>query len=50
MTHFPGSPKLPRGSLVWIDAGNSAERRVIALQYNPATLSCFCQVKGVDLV
>ncbi len=48
MTHFPGSPKLLRGGLVLIDAGNSAVRRVIALQYNPETMSRSFQVKGIE--
>ncbi len=48
MTHFPASPKLLRGGLVLIDAGNSAVQRVIALQYNPETLSRSFQVKGIE--
>jgi hypothetical protein len=48
MTHFPGSPKLLRGGLVLIDPGSAAVQRVIALQYNPETLSRSFQVKGVE--
>lgn len=47
MTAFPGSPKLLRGGLVVMDAGSGALRRVIALQYNPDSLSRSLQVQGV---
>jgi hypothetical protein len=39
MTTFPGSPKLLKGGLVLLDAETSALQRIIALQYNPDTLS-----------
>jgi hypothetical protein len=48
MTHFPGSPKLLRGGLVLIDPGSAAVRRVIALQYNPETLSRSFQIQGIE--
>src|SRR5690242_14277876 len=39
MTTFPNSPKLLRGGLVLIDASSGAIKRVIALQYNPDSLT-----------
>ncbi len=39
MTTFPGAPKLIRGGLVLLDAESGQIRRVIALQYNPDTLT-----------
>jgi hypothetical protein len=39
MTTFPGSPKLLKGGIVLIDSDTSAVKRVIALQYNPNTLT-----------
>lgn len=39
MTTFPGSPRLLRGGLVLVDPVSGAVERVIALQYNPETLS-----------
>jgi len=47
MTTFPGSPKLLKGGLVLIDPGSSAVLRVIALQYNPVTLSRSLKVKSL---
>ncbi len=47
MTTFPGSPRLVKGGLVLIDPTTSAVLRVIALQYNPDTLTRTLQVKGV---
>src|SRR5919108_1999656 len=47
MTTFPGSPKSLKGGIVLIDLDASAVRRIIALQYNPETLSRTLQVKGV---
>lgn len=38
MTTFPGSPRLLKGGIVLIDPATGAVQRVIALQYNPATL------------
>jgi hypothetical protein len=43
---FPRSPRLLRGGLVLVDPRTGAVRRVIALQYNPDTLSRSLQVKG----
>jgi hypothetical protein len=46
MTTFPGSPRLLKGGIVLIDPQTSAIKRIIALQYNPDTLSRSLQVKG----
>lgn len=45
---FPGSPRLLRGGLVLIDPGNGTVLRIIAMQYNPDTLSRSFQIKGVS--
>jgi hypothetical protein len=47
MTTFPNSPKLLKGGIVLIDPDSDAVMRIIALQYNPGTLSRSLQVKGV---
>lgn len=47
MSSFPGSPKLAKGGLVILAPGGGAVRRMIALQYNPDTLSRSYQVQGV---
>jgi hypothetical protein len=39
MTSFPGSPKLVRGGLVSLDPTTGRLLRVIALQYNPDTVT-----------
>lgn len=49
MSSFPGSPKLIKGGLVILDAGSSAVKRTIALQYNPDTLSRSYQVQSVSV-
>jgi hypothetical protein len=46
-TTFPGSPRLVRGGLVVMDPAGRAVQRVIALQYNPETLSRSLQIQGV---
>lgn len=46
MSTFPGSPKLLKGGIVLIDAGSSAVKRVIVLQYSPDTLIRTLQVQG----
>ena len=43
----PISPRLLKGGIVLIDSQSSAVRRVIALQYNPDTLSRTLQVQAV---
>lgn len=47
MTTFPGSPKLIKGGIVLVDPTTSAVQRIIALQYNPDTISRTLQVQGV---
>jgi hypothetical protein len=47
MTTFPGSPRLLKGGIVLIDPETAAVRRIIALQYNPKTISRTLQVQGV---
>lgn len=47
MTTFPGSPKLLKGGLVLLDPNNGAVLRIIALQYNPETLTRTLQVQAV---
>jgi len=49
MTTFPGSPRLLKGGIVVIDPESGAIRRVIALQYNPDTLSRTLQPKSVGV-
>ena len=39
MTSFPGSPRLIKGGIVLLDAQTNAVQRMIALQYNPDTLT-----------
>jgi hypothetical protein len=46
MTTFPNAPRLIKGGIVVIDADSGAIRRVIALQYNPDTLSRTLQPKS----
>jgi hypothetical protein len=46
MTTFPNSPRLLKGGIVLIDPQTSAVLRVIALQYNPDTLSRTLQVQA----
>lgn len=47
MSSFPGSPRLIKGGIVLLDPDTGAVQRVIALQYNPDTLSRTLQVQGV---
>ena len=47
MTTFPGSPRLLKGGIVLIDPSTSAVIRIIALQYNPETLSRSLQIKAL---
>jgi hypothetical protein len=48
MTTFPGSPRLLKGGIVLINAETGAVQRIIALQYNPDTLSRSFQIKGMS--
>jgi hypothetical protein len=47
MTTFPGSPKLLKGGIVLVDPTTSAVQRIIALQYNPDTITRTLQVQGI---
>ena len=47
MTTFPGSPKLIKSGIVLLNPSGSAVQKVIALQYNPDTLTRSLQVQGV---
>ncbi len=47
MTTFPGSPRLLKGGIVLIDPNTSAVLRVIALQYNPDSLTRSLQIKAL---
>jgi hypothetical protein len=47
MTSFPGSPKLLRGGLVLVDPSSGAVKRIIALQYNPDSISRTLQVQAM---
>jgi hypothetical protein len=47
MSTFPGSPRLIKGGLVLLDAESGAVRRIIALQYNPDSLSRTLQVQAM---
>lgn len=47
MSEFPGSPRMVKGGIVLIDPTSAAVQRVIALQYNPDSLSRTLQVQGV---
>jgi hypothetical protein len=46
---FPNSPKLVKGGIVLMDTGTGAIQRVIALQYNPQTLSRTLQVQAAEI-
>ena len=47
MSSFPGSPRLLRGGIVLVDPGAGSVLRIIALQYNPDTLTRTFQIRGV---
>jgi hypothetical protein len=44
---FPGSPRLLRSGIVLVDPTTGTVIRIIALQYNPDTLTRSLQIKGV---
>lgn len=46
MSTFPGSPRLLKGGIVTLDPSSGAVLRVIALQYNPDSVSRSLQVQG----
>lgn len=47
MSGFPGAPKLLRGGIVLIDPKTASVIKILALQYNPDTLTRSLQIKGV---
>src|ERR1700693_4613047 len=47
MTGFPNSPRLIRGGIVTMDPDTSVVRSVIALQYNPDSLSRTLQIQAM---
>jgi hypothetical protein len=47
MSTFPNSPRLIKGGIVLLDPETSALQRIIALQYNPDTLTRTLQAQGV---
>jgi hypothetical protein len=47
MSTFPNSPRLLKGGLVMLAPSGTTVRRVIALQYNPDTLTRSYQIQGV---
>lgn len=47
MTTFPRSPRLLKGGLVLIDPTTGAVVRIVALQFNPATLQRSLTAKAV---
>ena len=47
MNGFPGSPKVLKGGIVLIDPVSSAVLRIIAMQYNPDSISRSLQVQGM---
>ena len=47
MSGYPRSPKLLKGGIVLIDPNTSAVQRIIALQYNPDSLTRTLQIQGV---
>jgi hypothetical protein len=48
MSAFPGSPRILKGGIVLIDAASGAMQRVIALQYNPDSLTRSLLVQAVS--
>ena len=47
MSSFPGTPRVLKGGIVLIDPVSSAVRRIIAMQYNPDSISRSLQVQGI---
>ena len=48
MSGFPNSPRLVKGGIVTMDPDTSAVKSVIALQYNPDSLSRTLQIQAVQ--
>src|SRR5580692_2515843 len=47
MTSFPNSPRLVKGGIVTMDPDTAAVQSIIALQYNPDSLSRSLQIQAV---
>jgi hypothetical protein len=47
MTGFPNSPRLVKGGIVTMDPDTSAVQSIIALQYNPDTLTRSLQIQSL---
>jgi hypothetical protein len=47
MNGFPNSPRLVKGGIVTMDAASSSVRTVIALQYNPDSLTRSLQIQAI---
>ena len=47
MSTFPNSPRVLKGGIVLIDPDTAAVKRIVALQYNPDTVSRTLQVQAV---
>jgi len=47
MTTFPSSPRLLKGGIVLLDPDTTAVVRIIALQYNPDSLSRTLQPQAI---
>jgi hypothetical protein len=45
---FPGSPRLLKGGIILLDPDTAAVQRVVALQYNPDTLTRTLQPKAME--
>src|SRR5271166_6388636 len=48
MSAFPNSPRLVKGGIVTMDPDTSAVQSVIALQYNPDSLTRSLQIQAVQ--
>jgi hypothetical protein len=48
MTGFPNSPRLLKGGIVTLDPDTSVVQGIIALQYNPDSVSRTMQIQAVD--
>src|SRR5215469_7419678 len=47
LSAFPGSPRVLKGGVVLVDNDTGAVLGIIALQYNPDTMTRSLQIKGV---
>src|SRR5262249_4295208 len=48
MSYSPNSPRLIKGGIVLLDPDTGVIQRVVALQYNPDTLTRSLQVQSID--